>query len=175
MYFVHLLIFVTVTSTVPIVWDFPPLRNLTISPAIQQALEEGQALARNGKFDNFLATTPTDAKEKPSYDGPIESSTVKYPNFPLAPVYCISYLCIGDLLGMNNLTSTQSLPTSTENVISTEIPIGGVKSGLQSTAGDYENLAKAAMVFFSSVPGVLLLVFMTLGEQRYSKCVSVFL
>ncbi len=148
------------------------MRNLTISPAIQQALEEGQALARNGKFDNFLVTAPTDAKKEPSYDGPIESSTVKYPKFPLAPVYCISYLCIGDLLGMNNLTSTKSLPTSTENAISTEIPIGDVKSGFQSTSDDYENLVKAAMVFFSSVPGVLLLVFMTLGEQSNYKCVS---
>jgi hypothetical protein len=174
MYFVYLFIFVTTTSTVPIVWDFPPLRNLTMSPAIQQALEEGHALARSGKLENFPVTGPSEAKNQPPYDSVMESSTVQYPRFPLAPVYCISYLCIGDLLGMSNLTSTESMTSSTEYAISTGVPIGELKSELKSSSDDYENLAKAAVVFFSSVPGVLLLVFMTLGERRKKKFIFYF-
>lgn len=164
----NILIFVLFVSAVPVVWDFPPLRNMTISPVIQRALEEGHALMGAGKLDDFLSTIPPTASGAQLSTGyEIERSTVLPPRFTLVPVYCLSYLCIGDLLGINNLTTSGSLPSSTESSNSTVISTIHIQPEAKSeikSSYDCENLVHAAMVFFNSIPGVLFLAFMTLGK-----------
>ncbi len=91
-------------------------------------------------------------------------------NFSPAPIYCISFLCIGDILGYANSTSTELSTLSTKAVISTSLPtvhaLAAPKSETVSPNGqeNFENLVRAALYFLNCFPGALFLIFMTLGE-----------
>ena len=149
-------------------------------PSVKLILEEqGQIPDKLGSeigFTTFASTVVEPASPDSDYyedlfphtmqDSPIKLTY----NFSPAPIYCISFLCIGDLLGYGNSTSTEPSPTTVAEKVSIVTPTvhALVAPELEIKAANgqnnFEDLVRAALYFFSSLPGALLLFFMTLGK-----------
>lgn len=182
-----LLTFPLYSLSIPIVWELPPLRNVSMPP-VQLILDEGQGLFSPDKVDyeTSPAATSTDLEvtsDELLFDDD-KASTGGFPfdfNFPPAPIYCISFLCIGNLLGFNSSTATEpTYEISTEVEISTTTtPVlhasADTKSESDITDDSSERIARAALLFFGSLPGVALLCFMTLGKFLLPICVELLL
>ncbi len=170
--------FPAVVWLIPVVWDFPPLRNVSMPPSIQLILGDGQGLIDlgNEKTDPLpaptLPTLPGSTSEEFLFSEEDKSFAGGFPfeiNFPPSPLYCISFLCIGNLLGYNTSAEIENIPTASIEVeTSTSTPVfyasADPKSDSDVTDDSFERLVRAALLLFGSLPGVLLLCFFVLGK-----------
>ena len=169
MQFICSLTQLVLVTAIPVDWNFPPLRNITMPPVIQRFLDEEKfTVVGTGTEGSSANITVKEFTEK--------SSTENLPSGPAgdsqSTVNCLTLLCIEHLLGYVNPSSSTNIQDYFGTTASTILPMVNVSMDTKSAYEDmdmdfnYGLLAKAALIFLGSLPGFLLVLIMTLGKIR---------